>query len=82
MGNNPIASTALIPAAQYVRMSTDHQQYSILSQTLANQQYAEAHGFTIIRSYEDPNKSGLSLKGRVGLALLFPIPSLRKSPKL
>ena len=66
-----MAATALIPAAQYVRMSTDHQQYSILSQTTANQQYAEAHGFTIVRSYEDPGRSGLSLKGRVGLARLL-----------
>jgi DNA invertase Pin-like site-specific DNA recombinase len=60
-----------IPAAQYVRMSTDHQQYSILSQTTANQRYADVHGFTIVRSYEDPGRSGLSLKGRPGLALLL-----------
>jgi DNA invertase Pin-like site-specific DNA recombinase len=61
-----MAATSSIPAAQYVRMSTDHQQYSILSQTTANQRYAEAHRFTIIRSYEDPGRSGLSLKGRAG----------------
>jgi len=66
-----MAVTSSIPAAQYVRMSTDHQHYSILSQTTANQRYAEAHGFTIIRSYEDPGRSGLSLKGRAGLARLL-----------
>jgi DNA invertase Pin-like site-specific DNA recombinase len=60
-----------IPAAQYVRMSTDHQQYSILSQTTANQRYADVNGFTIVRSYEDPGRSGLSLKGRTGLARLL-----------
>ena len=60
-----------IPAAQYARMSTDHQQYSMLSQTTANQRYADVHGFTIVRSYEDPGRSGLSLKGRVGLAQLL-----------
>jgi DNA invertase Pin-like site-specific DNA recombinase len=59
------------PAAQHVRMSTDHQQYSILSQTTANQRYADVHGFTIVRSYEDPGRSGLSLKGRTGLARLL-----------
>src|SRR5579862_5635288 len=62
---------APISAAQYVRMSTDHQQYSILSQTTANQRYADANGFTVVRSYEDPGRSGLSLKGRAGLARLL-----------
>jgi DNA invertase Pin-like site-specific DNA recombinase len=60
-----------IPAAQYVRMSTDHQQYSTLSQTTANQGYADVNGFTVVRSYEDPGRSGLSLKGRPGLARLL-----------
>lgn len=60
-----------IPAAQYARMSTDHQQYSILSQTIVNQRYADVHGFTIVRTYEDPGRSGLSLKGRAGLAQLL-----------
>lgn len=66
-----MGSLSPIPAAQYVRMSTDHQQYSILSQTAANQIYADGHGFTIVRSYEDPGRSGLSLKGRPGLARLI-----------
>jgi|SRR5579872_424148 len=60
-----------IPAAQYVRMSTDHQQYSILSQTTANQRYADINGFSVVRSYDDPGRSGLSLKGRPGLARLL-----------
>jgi DNA invertase Pin-like site-specific DNA recombinase len=66
-----MGSLSSIPAAQYVRMSTDHQQYSILSQTTVNQRYADVHGFTIVRSYEDPGRSGLSLKGRTGLARLL-----------
>jgi Resolvase, N terminal domain len=65
-----MGSLSSIPAAQYVRMSTDQQQYSILSQTTANQRYADVHGFTIVRSYEDPGRSGLSIKGRTGLAPL------------
>jgi DNA invertase Pin-like site-specific DNA recombinase len=48
-------------------MSTDHQQYSLLSQTTAIRQYADLHGFTLMKTCEDPGKSGLSLKYRKGL---------------
>ena len=54
-------------AAQYLRMSTEHQQYSLDNQSAAIQKYAECHGFTVIRTYSDPAKSGLSLKDRRGL---------------
>ena len=37
-----------IPAAQHLRMSTDHQQYSLENQSLAIQKYAELHGFEIV----------------------------------
>ena len=37
-----------IPAAQYVRMSTDLQQYSIENQKAAIQQYAQQHGFIAV----------------------------------
>jgi DNA invertase Pin-like site-specific DNA recombinase len=56
-----------IPAAQYLRMSTEHQQYSIENQARSIQQYAESRGFTIVRTYFDSAKSGLWLKGRPGL---------------
>ena len=58
---------SLIPAAQYLRMSTEHQQYSPENQSTAIRRYAEGHGFTVIRTYYDPAKSGLSLKNRCGL---------------
>jgi DNA invertase Pin-like site-specific DNA recombinase len=58
---------SLIPAAQYVRMSTEHQQYSLENQSTAIQRYAEGHGFTVVRTYSDPAKSGLFLKNRRGL---------------
>jgi DNA invertase Pin-like site-specific DNA recombinase len=57
----------LVPAAQYLRMSTEHQQYSLDNQSSAIQKYAECHGFTVVRTYSDPAKSGLSLKDRRGL---------------
>ena len=60
-----------IPAAQYLRMSTEHQQYSLENQAQRNEQYAQFHGFTITRTYRDSAKSGLRLKGRPGLRELL-----------
>jgi DNA invertase Pin-like site-specific DNA recombinase len=60
-----------IPAAQYLRMSTEHQQYSTENQAHCNEQYARFHGFTITRTYRDSAKSGLWLKGRPGLRELL-----------
>jgi len=60
-------ATSLIRAAQYLRMSTEHQQYSPENQSTAIRSYAEGHGFTVVRTYSDPAKSGLSLKNRRGL---------------
>jgi DNA invertase Pin-like site-specific DNA recombinase len=48
-------------------MSTEHQQYSLVNQQAANEQYAARNGFQIVRTYTDPAKSGLSLKNRAGL---------------
>jgi len=60
---------SLIQAAQYLRMSTEHQQYSPENQSTAIRTYAEGHGFTVVRTYADPAKSGLFLKNRRGLRL-------------
>src|SRR5579864_4524136 len=60
-----------IPAAQYLRMSTEHQQYSLENQSAAIQNYAQSHGFEIIRTYSDAAKSGLVLKRRQGLRELL-----------
>jgi len=57
----------LIPAAQYLRMSTEHQQYSLENQSASIHKYAETHGFTVVRAYSDPAKSGVFLKNRSGL---------------
>ncbi len=61
----------LVRAAQYVRMSTDHQRYSTENQAEAIQQYADAHGMEIVRTYADEGKSGLSIGGRGGLQQLI-----------
>jgi DNA invertase Pin-like site-specific DNA recombinase len=57
----------LIPAAEYLRMSTDEQKFSITNQKAAIRKYAAQHGFEIVRSYVDPGKSGLVFKYRKGL---------------
>lgn len=64
-------TTTLVPAAQYLRMSTDSQQYSLENQSAAIEHYAEAHNFTIIRTYSDPAKTDLILRNRPGLQQLL-----------
>jgi DNA invertase Pin-like site-specific DNA recombinase len=54
-------------AAQYVRMSTDHQKYSTQNQEDAIAEYAELHTLTIVRTYADEGRSGLRLDRRQGL---------------
>lgn len=58
-------------AAQYVRMSTEHQQYSTANQRIAIDAYAAARGIEIVATYEDAGKSGLTLSGRPGLRKLI-----------
>ncbi len=60
-----------IPAAQYLRMSTDHQQYSLDNQADAIARYAAEHSFSIVKTYCDAAKSGLRLKNRLGLRQLL-----------
>ena len=58
-------------AAQYVRMSTEHQQYSTHNQADKIQEYAEMRGIQIVRTYADDGKSGLSIGGRASLQRLI-----------
>jgi DNA invertase Pin-like site-specific DNA recombinase len=66
-----VLSPPLIRAAQYVRMSTEHQQYSTENQSEAILRYAQTHGMSIVRTYADHGKSGLNLAGRGGLGSLL-----------
>ena len=61
----------LVRAAEYVRMSTDHQKYSTENQSDAIRQYAEARGIEIVRTYADAGKSGLKIEGRDALRQLI-----------
>jgi DNA invertase Pin-like site-specific DNA recombinase len=61
----------LVPVAQYLRMSTEHQQYSLENQASAIQKYAESYSFEVVRTYSDAAKSGLVLRRRTGLQQLL-----------
>ena len=60
-----------LPAAQYLRMSTVHQQYSLENQAAAVQSYASTHGFEIVKTYSDGAVSGISFGNRPGLNRLL-----------
>ncbi|MDZ4253394.1 MAG: recombinase family protein [Sulfuritalea sp.] len=65
------AGTVLLRAAQYVRMSTEHQQYSTRNQSDKIGEYAGQRGISIVRTYADEGKSGLSISGRAALQRLI-----------
>src|SRR5271157_5359537 len=54
-------------AAQYVRMSTEHQQYSTENQMDTVGRYADGRKMQIVRTYSDEARSGLNIEGRNGL---------------
>lgn len=58
-------------AVQYLRMSTDMQRYSLDNQAAAIADYAAPAGFDIVRSYEDAGRTGVTARGRQGLANLM-----------
>jgi len=58
-------------AAQYVRMSTEHQQYSPENQKSAIAAYALDHDIEIVNTYEDDGRSGITLRNRPALVKLL-----------
>lgn len=62
---------APVRAAEYVRMSTDHQKYSTENQADAIRRYAAARDIEIVRTYADAGKSGLKIEGRDALKQLI-----------
>jgi DNA invertase Pin-like site-specific DNA recombinase len=62
---------APIPAAQYLRMSTDHQKYSTQNQEDAIAEYASRRGYAVVRTYADGGRSGLLFKNRTALKELI-----------
>src|SRR6266851_5438053 len=64
-------SQKALRAAQYVRMSTDYQKYSIENQAVVIAAFAQLHKLTIVRTYRDEGESGLQIKNRMGLMQLI-----------
>jgi len=62
---------ALLRAVEYVRMSTEHQQYSTENQADKIREYAAQRGIEIVRTYTDAGKSGLRMEGRASLQQLL-----------
>ncbi len=58
-------------AAQYLRMSTDHQKYSLENQAAAIADYAKLRGIEVVATYVDAGRSGVTIRGRVGLKQLL-----------
>ena len=69
----PSAPTARprVRAAEYVRMSTEHQKYSTDNQAEEIRRYAERRNYEIVQTYADEGKSGLNIRGRLGLQRLI-----------
>jgi DNA invertase Pin-like site-specific DNA recombinase len=58
-------------AAVYVRMSTEHQQYSTSNQMDVIREYARRRTLGIVKEYSDEGKSGLNIQGRDSLAQMI-----------
>jgi DNA invertase Pin-like site-specific DNA recombinase len=67
MPRNSRQSLKATRAAMYVRMSTEHQQYSTKNQADAIEKYAAQQNLTIVKQFVDSGKSGLTLSHRAAL---------------
>jgi DNA invertase Pin-like site-specific DNA recombinase len=70
-GPLPAGAQSVIRAAEYVRMSTEHQQYSTQNQIARIREYAAQRGIEVVRTYADEGKSGLRIAGRHALQQLI-----------
>jgi DNA invertase Pin-like site-specific DNA recombinase len=59
------------PAAQYLRVSTNLQDCSLPEQAAAIGMYANERGYTVVETYSDNARSGLTLTGRPSLQRLL-----------
>ncbi len=62
-----MSSNSRVPAAQYLRMSTEHQRYSLENQSQAIEGYADSHGFCVVQTYTDSARTGVLFRKRQGL---------------
>ena len=64
------SAPSMSKVAQYVRMSTEHQQYSPENQSDIIHRYAAKHNMEVVQTYSDHGRSGLNIAGRDGLSQL------------
>ncbi len=76
-GSDLLSPTNAGRAAQYVRMSTDHQHFSTQNQATALAVYAAQHDLTIVRTYTDEGRSGLRIELRELIELIDDVRSGR-----
>lgn len=60
-----------VPAAQYLRVSTERQEYSLDFQSARIANYAHENGFDVFQTYCDEARSGLEIGRRRGLSQLL-----------
>jgi DNA invertase Pin-like site-specific DNA recombinase len=60
-----------IPAAEYLRVSTERQEYSLDFQSARIAHYARDNNFIVCQTYCDEAKSGLEIGRRKGLSQLI-----------
>jgi DNA invertase Pin-like site-specific DNA recombinase len=65
------ADDRVLRAAQYLRMSTENQKYSLENQAAAIATYAAEHCYQIVETFADPGRSGLKITNRPGLQALL-----------
>jgi len=65
------APTTTLRACAYVRMSTEHQQYSTNNQMDIVREYAASRSMDIVKIYSDEGKSGLNIQGRDSLTRMI-----------
>ena len=68
---NAIDLPVLIPAAEYVRMSDEGQQFSIANQQAVIHEFARNNGFQVVKTFSDAGRSGLVIRRRQALVALL-----------
>jgi DNA invertase Pin-like site-specific DNA recombinase len=71
LGPKQFSAPQRLRAAEYLRMSTEHQQYSPENQADAIRRYADLFDIDVIQTYSDLGRSGLTVAGRAGLRALL-----------
>lgn len=61
----------MIPAVQYLRVSSERQQYSLENQAATIREYANHNALAIVHTYSDTGRSGLRLGNRPALKRLL-----------